>query len=103
MSRAASVQSILTSTIDETNPNAVSGAQPRTPLFNRRRSQMIRGKTMDEATEGGRSGRMHSLEMGGLRPNGNAANGRYSAMNCYFDVSSISLLWFFIYEKVSGF
>uniref|UniRef100_A0AC34Q6R5 Cyclic nucleotide-binding domain-containing protein n=1 Tax=Panagrolaimus sp. JU765 TaxID=591449 RepID=A0AC34Q6R5_9BILA len=86
MSRATSVQSILTSTIDETNPNAAN-IPPRTPLFNRRRSQMMRGKTMDEGMEGGRSGRMHSLEMGGLRPNANgaAANGRYSAMNMYLD------------------
>ena len=83
MSRTTSTQSIMTTTIDETNPN-VGTLPPRTPtLFNRRRSPMMRGKTMDEPLDGGRSGRLEvSLKMG----MGNG-NGRSSALDRYSEVN----------------
>ena len=83
MSRTTSTQSIMTTTIDETNPNA-NTLPPRTPtLFSRRRSPMLRGKTMDETTDGGRSGRFETSLKTGI---GNG-NGRSSAFDKYPEVS----------------
>ena len=90
MSRTTSTQSIMTTTIDETNPNVLQQQQAgsRTPLFSRRRSPMMRGKTMEDD---GRDDRGHGLRSnradgnGGLRASFGDRNGRSSAMSGYGD------------------
>uniref|UniRef100_A0AC34GCG3 Uncharacterized protein n=1 Tax=Panagrolaimus sp. ES5 TaxID=591445 RepID=A0AC34GCG3_9BILA len=93
MSRTTSTQSIMTTTIDETNPNALqqAGFGQRTPLFSRRnKSPMMRGKTMDDGGEGGGGGERKTGRMdggngngGGLRASFGDRNGRSSALSHY--------------------